>query len=256
MTTFKQYLRITLSICLSASLLMAATLANAEGNSNGNGNANGKGKNIGNGNASNGVKGLLSTGKGIVYTGQSLEISLRFPRGSDLIDSGEVDAFVVIFTPDASAEPVVVPVGAIASPTSAKLFEVAEVDISTLPAGQYQLGLILTIPGGDPLNISEWHDGLLGMIDVKGLTISDEALTEDEDGDGHFDDDADGDGFHDDDEEEEVEETADHDHEVIVEHTDDEVSDHDHEVTVEDTEEEAEEHSDEEIEEEAPEEEA
>jgi len=203
MATFKQNLRITLSICLSASLLVAATLANAEGNS-GNSNGNGNGKNVGNGNASNGVKGLLSTGKGIVYTGQSLEISLRFPRGSDLIDSGEVDAFVVIFTPDASAEPVVVPVGAIASANSAKLFEVAEVDISTLPAGQYQLGLILTIPGGDPLNISEWHDGLLGMIDVKGLTISDEALPEDEDGDGNIDDDADGDGFVDDDIEEET----------------------------------------------------
>jgi hypothetical protein len=200
MTTFKQYLRLTASVCLSASLLVAATLANAEGNSNGNGN----GKNVGNGNASNGVKGLLSTGKGIVYTGQPLEISLRFPRGSDLIDSGEVDAFVVIFTPDSSAEAVVVPVGAIASATPAKLFEVAEVDISTLPAGQYQLGLILTIPGGDPLNIGDWHNGLLGMIDVKGLTISDEALAEDEDGDGHFDDDADGDGFHDDDEEEEA----------------------------------------------------
>lgn len=200
MTVFKQYLRLTANICLSASLMVAATLANAQGNS-----GNGNGKNIGNGNASNGVKGLISTGKGIVYTGQSLEISLRFPRGSDLIDSGEVDAYVVIFTPDASAEPVVVPVGAIASANSAKLFEVEKVDISSkLLAGQYQLGLILTIPGGDPLNISEWHDGLLGMIDVKGLTISDEALPEDENYDGVIDDDADGDGFVDDDIEEET----------------------------------------------------
>jgi hypothetical protein len=203
MTTFKQYLRLSASLCLSASLLVAATLANAEGNS-GNGNANGNGKNVGNGNASNGVKGSLSTGKGIVYTGQALEISLRFARGSHLIDSGEVEAFVVIFTPDSSAEAVVVPVGAIASATSAKLFEIAEVDISTLPAGQYQLGLILTIPDGDPLSIGDWHNGLLGMIDVKGLTISDEALAEDEDGDGHFDDDADGDGFHDEETEEEA----------------------------------------------------
>ncbi|MDX1491709.1 MAG: hypothetical protein R3332_10500 [Pseudohongiellaceae bacterium] len=225
MKTFTPVFKTLMTAALSASMLLGATLvaaqgnsgnsnaggngngngghSNAGGNGNGNGNGNGGNNNIGNGNASNGVKALISTGKGIVYTGEPLDISIRFPRGSDLVSAGEVDASVIIFTPDDSAAAIVVPVSNVASETETKLFELAEVDVSTLPAGHYQLGLVLTNPGGDPLNMNDWYDGLLGLIEIKGLTISDEALPEDADGDGIIDDDVDGDGFID---EEEIEE--------------------------------------------------
>ena len=78
--------------------------------------------------------------------------------------------------------------------------------MAALPAGTYQLGLILTNPGGDPLVINDWFKGLLGLIDIVGLTVSDEALPFDEDMDGQVDDDTDEDGFSDDDSEEEEEE--------------------------------------------------
>ncbi len=70
---------------------------------------------------------------------------------------------------------------------SRKLFEVPVVDTSEIPAGTYQLGLILTVPGGDPLNLDDWFNGLLGLVHIRGLTITSEALPGDADGDGMMD---------------------------------------------------------------------
>lgn len=187
----------TFTACaISVALLGGAHGAYAQGQ----GKANGSGNNLGAGNASDGIKGMIVTDKRIYYTGDPLEISLRFPRGSDLVTSGDVDASVVIFTPDEEAEAIVLPVSGEASPSVRKLFELEAVDISALPAGQYQLGLVLTQPDGDPLVVSDWHNGLLGLIDIVGIRVTDEAQEDDEDGDGMVDDDDDGDGFSDDDE--------------------------------------------------------
>ena len=90
------------------------------------------------------------------------------------------------------------PVSNLASADSHKLFAVDAVDVGSLPAGTYQIGLILTNPGGDPLVINDWYRGLLGLVNVVGLTITDEAAEFDTDGDGEVDDDADSDGFSDD----------------------------------------------------------
>lgn len=185
----------TLTACaISVVLLGGAQLAFADDD-----NGRGRGNNLGKGNASDGIKGRIVTDKRIFYTGDPLEISLRFPRGSDLVTSGEVDASVIIFTPDDEGAPIVVPVSSEASPNIRKLFELEAVDISALPAGQYQLGLVLTAPDGDPLAVTDWHNGLLGLIDVVGIRVTDEAQEDDEDGDGMVDDDDDGDGFSDDD---------------------------------------------------------
>ena len=220
------------TLTCSVLLLVFSSALLAQGNSGGNGKAKGKNKNVGVGNASDGIAGQIKTNKGIAYTGQPLEISLQFMRGAELVSAGEVDAFVVIFAPkpvvddgavddeptdadtsgesdpaaeaevdattDALADAVVLPVNSVASSDSQKLFELEQVDVSTLPAGTYQLGLILTDPGGSPLVINDWYKGLLGLIDIVGLTISDEALDFDEDMDGNVDDDSDGDGFSDD----------------------------------------------------------
>ena len=214
---------------LSLVLVLSAETALAQGNSQGKGQGNNK--NIGVGNASDGIKGRVITNKGVIYTGNPLEISIQFPRGADLVTDGSVDAYVVVFAPTVSAEddtatddsnstneddsaledsggtsaaladPIVIPVSDSASSTTTKLFEMEQVDLSALAAGTYQLGLVLTNPGGDPLVLGDWYTGLLGLIDVVGLTITDEAVDFDEDGDGVVDDDADGDGLSDSDSE-------------------------------------------------------
>jgi len=134
--------------------------------------------------------------------------SVKFARGAELVSSGEVAASVVIFSPastDSSAaltvnaltDAVIVPLNVDLSADTFKLYELDAVDISTLPVGTYQLGLILTKPEGNPLVINDWYRGLLGLVDIVGLTITDKAVEFDQDGDGLVDDDADGDGFSD-----------------------------------------------------------
>jgi hypothetical protein len=157
------------------------------------------GINIGSRNASDGIQGRVLTEKHVIYSGDPLDISLRFARGARLITSGTVDASVVIFTPYASTQPIVLPVDSNVSVTARRLFKIEAADVSTLPAGLYQLGLILTVPGGDPLVLSDWYRGLLGMVDVIGIRITDVPLDDDANRDGHLDDDANGNGFSDDD---------------------------------------------------------
>lgn len=62
----------------------------------------GKNRNLGHGNASNGIKAIIKANRQIFYTGDLLEIGVRFPRGAELVQSGEVDAFLMIFEPDAT----------------------------------------------------------------------------------------------------------------------------------------------------------
>lgn len=221
-------LRNSFTLLTAILLLFVTQIAMAQGNSEGKGH--GRNKNIGVGNASDGIKGRILTGHDIYYSGDPLEISLRFPRGADLVESGEADAYVVIFAPDIDEsdddsaddtdEPgtddvlsnaTILPVSNEASATSIKLFSIGAVDVSVLPTGTYQLGLILTNPGGDPLNINDWYNGLLGLVHVVGLTVTDESVDFDVDGDGEVDDDDDGDGFSDDDDDEDEEEDTDDD---------------------------------------------
>lgn len=196
MTIFNGRIASLLAVTASVVMLSAATFAAADDKSRGNG------KNVGVGNASDGIQGRIVTEKHVIYTGDPLNISLRFARGAQLVTSGEVDASIIIFTPEQTAEPIVVPVSSEASATARRLFQIEAVDVSALPAGQYQIGLVLTVPDGDPLQLSDWHNGLLGMIDVVGIRISDTAIADDQNGDGKLDDDADDDGFSDDDDEE------------------------------------------------------
>ncbi len=196
MTIFNSRLSSWLAVTASVVMLSAASFAAADDKSRAGG------KNDGAGNASDGIQGRIVTEKHVIYTGDPLNISLRFARGAQLVTSGEVDASVIIFTPEQAAEPIVVPVSSEASATARKLFQIESVDVSALPAGQYQIGLVLTVPDGNPLLLSDWHNGLLGMIDVVGIRISDKAIADDQDGDGMLDDDADDDGFSDDDDEE------------------------------------------------------
>jgi hypothetical protein len=90
-------------------------------------------------------------------------------------------------TAGALADAIVVPVSDEASTEITKLFEIPEVDLAGVAAGTYQLGLVLTIPGGDPLVINDWYNGFLGLVDIVGLTITAEAVAGDQDGDGMLD---------------------------------------------------------------------
>lgn len=168
--------------------------ANAPGKSE---HTPGQNKNLGHRNASDGVKAMIKANRDIFYSGDLLDIGVKFPRGAELIQSGEADAYLMIFYPDTTLQ--AVPISQDASEDTKKLFRIEEVDVDFLPEGVYQMGVILTVPDGDPLNISDWYNGMLGMLTVRGLTVSEGSLDVDEDGDGFVDGDDSGDGFVDDD---------------------------------------------------------
>ena len=117
--------------------------------------------------------------------------------GTDDTDSSDTTGDVP-GSDDVLTDAIVLAVSDTAGEEESKLFDIAAVDVSALPAGTYQIGLVLTNPGGDPLNINDWYRGLLGLEHLIGLTVADEALAADANGDGEVDNDSDGDGFSDD----------------------------------------------------------
>lgn len=199
MKTIFRKTRLAVVLCALAvggtqTALAQGNSANAPGKS---GHAPGQNKNLGHGNASNGVKAMIKANRDIFYSGDLLDIGVRFPRGADLIQNGEADAYLMIFHPDTTLQ--AVPISHEASENAAKLFRIEEVDVDFLPEGVYQTGVVLTVPDGDLMDMSDWYNGMLGLLTVRGLTVSAGALDIDEDGDGFVDDDTTGDGFVDDD---------------------------------------------------------
>ncbi len=139
------------------------------------------------------IRGNLRTRQHIYYVGDELEVRLQFARGYDVLAEGEADAHVVIFASDGTL--IVKTVPADVGPASRKFFSMESVDISALPEGQYQLGLIVTVPDGDPTLVEDWYGGFRALLDTESVYISDEPLDTDADGDGEHDDDEDGDGI-------------------------------------------------------------
>lgn len=213
MKTFMRQLSFSWLVLMVVLGLGGLQTAYAQGNS---GNAPGKSamapgknKNLGHGNASDGIKAIIQANRQIFYSGDLLEIGVRFPRGAQLIQSGEVDAWLVIFDPDAAIT--AVPISSEASANTKNLFRIDEVDVEFLPEGVYQMGVVLTVPDGDPLDLADWYNGLLGLQAVRGITVSESLLEIDEDGDGMVDDDTSGDGFVDDDSDDDTTDDSDDD---------------------------------------------
>ena len=140
-------------------------------------------------------KGNLKTRQHIYYAGDPLEVSIKFSRGWNLLADGTAVAHIVVILPNTSmfSVPVERSIGG-----NDRMFFDFTVTTETLPAGQYQLGLIVTIPDGDPTNLQDWYSGFRGLLDMEGIYISAESLPEDANGDGECDYDTDGDGFCDD----------------------------------------------------------
>ena len=131
--------------------------------------------------------------KHIYYVGETLSVFVKFSRGIDILADELADAHIIVVTPNTDAYSF--PVDSSIGPQDRKFFSLDIENAETLPLGQYQLGLVVTIPGGDPMDIKDWYNGFRGLLDMEGIYISDQPLPEDVDADGECDADADGDGF-------------------------------------------------------------
>jgi len=184
-------------------MAMASVAGSALADDNGRGNDNGK-SNANSGNSShapgklvqNGrtaIKGNIWTRRHVYYVGDELDIRVQFPRGHELLESGEAEAHVVVFAATGSISDV--PVPADVGEEARKFFRVESVNTQTLPEGQYQVGLVLTIPDGDATALEDWYGGFRGLLDSEAIYIASEHVDGDSNGDGEMDDDEDGDGI-------------------------------------------------------------
>lgn len=139
------------------------------------------------------VKGNLWTSQHVYYVGDELLIRLEFPRGYDLIASGMVEAHVVAFARGGSVFDIPIPADWGAAPR--KLFYLGTIDIDELPEGQYQLGLVLTKPGGNAKNLDNWYGGFRAILDMEAIYVAATPIDSDDDIDGEHDDDTDRDGI-------------------------------------------------------------
>ena len=141
----------------------------------------------------------VKTSQHVYYTGDPLEISVKFGRGSELLANNTADGFIVIYSvKDATTTTVKIPndIG----PNPREFFKLDNVDTKTLAVGQYQLGLIVTKPGGDPLKVADWYLGFRGLLDTHAVYITDVPVPMiDADHDGEVDADARHNGMGDDD---------------------------------------------------------
>jgi hypothetical protein len=158
-------------------------------------NAPGQAKKLSKG--SSDVKGNLKVSQHIYYEGDTIEVSIKFSRGWELLADGTADAYVVVISPE--TELLSFPVDPSFGPSDRKFFSVplesTLESTNALPVGQYQLGLILTVPNGDPVNLIDWRNGFRGLLDMEGVLISDQVLAEDADRNGECDYDNNDNGF-------------------------------------------------------------
>ena len=134
--------------------------------------------------------------KHIYYVGDTLTVFVKFSRGIDILADELADAHIIVVTPNTDAYSF--PVDSSIGPNERKFFSIDIENAETLLLGQYQLGLVVTIPGGDPLDIKDWYNGFRGLLDTEGIFISDKPLPEDSDADGELDVDTNANGFIDD----------------------------------------------------------
>jgi hypothetical protein len=76
-----------------------------------------------------------------------------------------------------------------------KLWSIPHIDIDTLPEGQYQVALVLTVPGGNAKRLDDWHGGLRGLLDSESIYVAATPIASDKNIDGEHDDDTDRDGI-------------------------------------------------------------
>ena len=179
---------------------------NEDNGNRGNGNGQGGGPNIGFGNASDGVMARIMSNRQVFVSGEDeLEISIRFARGAHLVSSGEADAYIVLVDTEGNMSALGVLESEEELMEGTRIFQMDTEEVASLPVGDYQLGLVLSQSGEDPFLLHKWYNGMLGLLDVRPLTIAASSETEnDENGDETNGDETNGDETNGDDEEDDT----------------------------------------------------
>lgn len=138
-------------------------------------------------------RGVLSVNRHVYYIGDTLQVRVVYPRSLSAVWNGTAEGHVVIYIPQGQALTVALPAQTADTPVS--VIDLTGLDTSVLTPGDYQVALVLTTPGGNPLDVNSWYNGFRGLLSVERVRFSAGTTSSDADGDGEFDDDTDGDGF-------------------------------------------------------------
>lgn len=140
------------------------------------------------------IKGNLWTLQHVYYSGDLLDIRIEFPRGAELLAARQAEAHIVIFTREGAVFDKRVPAAVGSTPRI--VWQIPRLDIDELPEGQYQLGLVVTKPGGDARVLQDWYGGFRAVLDSEAIYVAATPIASDADLDGEQDDDRDGDGIY------------------------------------------------------------
>jgi hypothetical protein len=146
------------------------------------------------------LSGDIETRQHVYYPGDILDIRVALGGNTALVSSQGVDLYLGVFDPAGKAS--FTRIADYQSITSKRLFYIQDISTSVISVGTYQLALIMTVPGGDPELVSNWYNGIGGLLDNDAVTYSQTPVAHDNDRDGEWDDDYDRDGFYGDDDSE------------------------------------------------------
>jgi len=144
------------------------------------------------------LKSEIDTNKQVYYPGDTIDIRITFEDGVAVLQDQLVDVYLAILAPNGDQE--FSRLEDYASDVSRRIAYIENISTSNLIEGVYQLGVVATVPGGDPANISDWYNGFTALMDNEAVLFSTGESDLDLDGDGYIDEDYDGDGYTGDDE--------------------------------------------------------
>ncbi len=154
--------------------------------------------------------GLIKTNKHVYYCDEDvLSLSVVLPHSLKAYWEGDADAHIVVQIPvDASSDDVAMfpmkldppPVHPEGSEEHQQHiiqnFDLTEHGLTCENLeGNYQIALILTKPGMNPLKIEDWYEGFQGLIATSRICFAVSESDKDIDHDGEVDGDSDGDGY-------------------------------------------------------------
>ncbi len=146
------------------------------------------------------ISGDIETRQHVYYPGDVLDIRVALGGNTALVSGQGVDLYLGVFDPAGKAA--FTRITDYKTFNSKRLFYIQDISTSVISAGTYQLALIMTVPGGNPQLVSNWYNGIGGLLDNDAITYSQTPVARDTNRDGEWDDDYDRDGFYGDDDSE------------------------------------------------------
>lgn len=118
---------------------------------------------------------VVQSDKSIFYPGDKIPLRVVIPKSLKDVWAGKAVVNIVITMPGGDLPPYVQTLPAkdpaTEGDTPRTVAEIQPEAAKTLPAGDYQMAMIVTKVGGDPLKVSDWYGGFRGLLGVKRLKV-------------------------------------------------------------------------------------